>query len=96
MISIDQVTAPSWNGTFTLNMQSNARRALEEARELENFMDAPGYLDAPAVVRGAVLVAWAKAKEELALHRDCIATFCEPWFDRSAFLTPEQQRGEDL
>lgn len=83
-----------WNGTFTLNMQSNARHAIEEFNELWGFMESATYHEAPAAVRIAVSVAWVKAKESVALFRGCIADFTAPWFDGSAF--PKSNRASDL
>lgn len=83
-----------WDGTFTLNLQSNVRRALEHFSELEAFMETAAYRDAPAAVRIAVSVAWVGEKKALALHRDCIAQFCAPWFDGSDF--PRSNRASDL
>ena len=37
-----------------------------------------------ATVSG-VSVAWVKARESVELHAGCIADFCEPWFNASAF-----------
>lgn len=74
-----------WDGSFTLNLQSNARCALQEFNELDAFMETAAHWEAPDAVHIAVSVAWSNAKNRLALHRDCIAQFSAPWFDGSAF-----------
>lgn len=74
-----------WDGSFTHNLQSNVRYAREAFGELGTFMESATYHEAPTAVRIAVSVAWVRAKEDLALFRGCIADFCAPWFDGSAF-----------
>jgi hypothetical protein len=80
-----QPATPGWNGEFTLTLQRNVSTAKTEREELDDFMASKCYDDAPPSVRIAVMWAWHRAGESLALHRDCIASFCEPWFDASAF-----------
>lgn len=75
----------AWDGSFMLTMQGNLAFAKEELQELDAFMASEAYRDAPAAVHRAVAVAWVQAKDGVALHRNCIADFCAPWFDGSAF-----------
>lgn len=83
------IEAKGWDGEFSLIVQSNARYAKLECDELESFLGNRDYLDAPGYARMAVMSAWHRAKESLALHRSCIADWFGPWFDNSAFVQGE-------
>lgn len=80
-----------WDGSFTLNMQSNVRYSIEEFEELSAFMATDAYRKAPGLVHCAILAAWHREKESLALYRGCIADFCAPWFEDSVFENAEPQ-----
>lgn len=82
-------TAHGWDGSFTITMIALIAHAKGEFEELDRFMASIAYRDAPGAVQLPILAAWHRASESLTFHRECLADYCAPWFDGSAFEEDE-------
>ncbi len=79
------MSGDSWNGEYSLLCMGNLAWAQSDEQELSDFLASDAYLAVPGTVRSAVCLARAQARQRVALFQTCIASFCEPWFDNSAF-----------